>query len=296
MIRRRRSAPLLEARGRGAMTAVLGILVFLTVLAVAMGLGARTAERQLARQLAGRLTVQVIDGEPARRDAAAARVLAALRASPDVVVASRVDQAEIARLLQPWLGGDGADAGLPVPALIDVDLASPDDAAVARATAAARVAARVADGGVRVDRQQGWMSPVSGLLSTLAAVAAATVALLAAATAAVVMLAARAGLDAHRGTIEIMHMLGSTDRQLAGLFQRRIARDAALGGVAGAGIAAGVAALIGARLAALRSELASGILLGPAEWIAIAIVPAGFVLLATIAARVAVSRALGRIL
>ena len=53
---------------------------------------------------------------------------------------------------------------------------------------------------------------------------------MAAATAAVVVLAARAGLEAHRATIEVMHMLGSTDVQVARLFQRRIARDAAIGG------------------------------------------------------------------
>ncbi|GGB39010.1 hypothetical protein GCM10011380_30600 [Sphingomonas metalli] len=290
---RRKPAPLLEgSRGRRAMIAVLAILVFLTVLAAAMGLGTRAAERQLGRQLAGRLTVQVIDGEPARRDAAAARVLAGLRASPDVAQAAPVDPAEIARLLQPWLGSDGADAGLPVPALIDVDLASPDDVTAARVAALARRAAP----SVRVDRQQGWMSPVTGLLQTLALIAAAVVALLAAATAAVVMLAARAGLETHRATIEVMHMLGSTDVQLARLFQRRIALDATFGGLAGAGAAAALAALVGTRLSALRSELASAGLLGPTEWSILALVPLAFILLATWSARVAVTRALKRVL
>ncbi len=291
--RTRRAAPLLEgARGRRSMTAVLAILVFLTVMAAAMGLGTLAAERQLSRQLAGRLTVQVIEGEAARREAATARVLAALRASPDVALAVRVDPAEIARLLRPWLGADAADDALPVPALLDVDLSSPADAAVTRVTQAARRTGAE----VRIDRQQGWMSPVSGLLRTLAVVAAAMVALLTAATAAVVMLAARAGLDAHRATIEVMHMLGSTDRQLAALFQRRITLDAMWGGLAGGGAAAAVAALVGARIAALRSELASGVLLGPGEWATLALVPLFFILLSTLTARIAVVRALGRAL
>ena len=58
------------------------------------------------------------------------------------------------------------------------------------------------------------------------------------ATMAVVMLAARAGLEAHRGTIEVIHMLGATDRQVARLFQRRIALDAGIGAAAG-GLLAG---------------------------------------------------------
>ncbi len=293
MRRRRKAAPLLEgSRGRRAMTAVLAVLVFLTVLAAAMGLGTRAAERQLGRQLSGRLTVQIVEGEPTRRDAIAARALATLRTMPGVARAEPVDPDEIARLLRPWLGNDGADSDLPVPALIDVELAVPDDALAA--TVSDRV--RALGPATRVDRQQGWMSPVSGLLQTLSLVALALVALLAAATAAVVMLAARAGLDAHRTTIEVMHMLGSTDRQLARLFQRRIAMDAMLGGVAGGAAAAGTAALIGSRLAALRSELASGILLGPMEWAILATVPLIFILLAMIAARLAVTRALRRVL
>ena len=48
---------------------------------------------------------------------------------------------------------------------------------------------------------------------------------MAAATTAVVLLAARAGLETHRDTIAILHMLGSTDVQVARLFQRRIALD-----------------------------------------------------------------------
>ncbi len=67
-----------EAPGLRAMTAVMAIMMFLTVLAAAMGLGTTTATRLIDRQLAGRLTVQVIEGDPARADAAAARVLAAM--------------------------------------------------------------------------------------------------------------------------------------------------------------------------------------------------------------------------
>ncbi|HEX8388524.1 MAG TPA: permease, partial [Sphingomonas sp.] len=56
------------------MTAVMGIMLFLTVLAAALGLGTLAAATALDRQLAGRMTVQVVDGDPAARDRAAARV------------------------------------------------------------------------------------------------------------------------------------------------------------------------------------------------------------------------------
>lgn len=277
-----------EAGGARAMTGVLAVMLFLLVLAAAAGLATANAKRALDRQLAGRLTVQVMDGEPARRDAAAARVLAVLRAAPGVRQATPVDRVALARLLRPWLGDDAADAELPVPALIDVDLTDAGDATVARVAAAVRRASPAAS----VDRHERWMSPVSAFMRSIGWLATALVLLMAAAAAAVVMLAARAGLETHRATIEVMHILGSTDVQVARLFQRRLALDAALGGGAGMLAALGVVALIGGQLRAMGSELLGVITLSMGEWLLLACLPLIFVGVATLAARLAVLRAL----
>ena len=277
-----------EAGGARAMTGVLAVMMFLLLLAAAAGLATANAKAALDRQLAGRLTVQVLEGEPARRDAAAARVLAALRAEPAVRQAAAVDRAELARLLRPWLGSDAADAELPVPALIDVDLTDASDAAVARVTAAARRASPAAS----VDRHERWMSPVGGFMASIGWLAAALVALMAMAAAAVVVLAARAGLETHRATVEVMHMLGSTDVQVARLFQRRLALDALIGGGIGALAAAGVVSLLGTQGAALGSELLGNASLGTADWVMLAIIPLLFIGLATLAARWTIVRAL----
>lgn len=275
-----------EAGGLRAMTWVMAIMLFLTLLAAALGLGTRQSAQALELQLAGRLTVQVVEGAPAARDALAARTLGVLRALPDVRRATPVDRAELTRLLEPWLGSAGADADLPVPAMIDVDLATGADAdrvvaAVRRVSAASRV-----------DRHQRWMSPVSGFLDTLTWLALGLVVLMLAATAAVVVLAARAGLETHRATIEVMHMLGSTDVQVARLFQRRIALDAAIGAAAGGAAALAVLVFLGTQLAALGSELLGGITLGLSDWVVLVLLPAGFVVLATAAARMTIVGAL----
>jgi cell division transport system permease protein len=281
-----------EAGGLRAMTGVMAVMLFLLVLAAAAGLATRNARAALDRQLAGRLSVQVVDGEPARRDAAAARVLAAVRALPEVASATAVDRAELERLLQPWLGSDGADPELPVPALIDVDLATASDAAAARVAAAARRASPAA----RVDRHEAWMSPVGDFMRSVTWLAGGLVLLMAAAAAAVVVLAARAGLETHRATIEVMHMLGSTDVQVARLFQRRLAIDAAIGGGAGALVALGVAWLLGAQVQGLGSELLGGAALTTGDWVLLVALPLVFVALATLAARWAVLANLRRTL
>jgi cell division transport system permease protein len=268
---------------------VMAIMLFLTVLAAALGLGALAASRALDRQLAGRLTIELLEANPAARDRDAGQVLAMLRSNRGVAAAQAVDPARLAKLLEPWLGALGDDPDLPMPALIDVDLHDAGDAAVAALDARVRRIAPTA----RLDRHAAWMAPVTGFMNLLLALAAGIVLLLAAATGTVVVLAARAGLETHRETIEVMHMLGSTDVQVARLFQRRIARDTAIGGAIGGIAALIVTALVGSRLAGLGSALASGAALTLGTWIALALLPLAFVVLATLAARIAVLRALG---
>ncbi|WP_374942869.1 cell division protein FtsX [Sphingomonas sp.] len=283
-----------EAGGVRAMTWVMAIMVFLTMLAAALGLATAGAARSLDRNLAGKLTVQVIAGDAAARDATAAGIARALRTLPGVRRADVVDRAAMTRLLAPWLGSDGADPDLPVPAMIDVEL---DDRADGAATGAAvETAVRARSASARVDRHAAWMSPVGGFMRTLTALAAGVVALMASATAVVVVLAVRAGLDAHRATIEVMHMLGSTDVQVARLFQRRIAIDAAFGGACGGVAAVAMLAVLGTQASGLGSELLGQVALGPLDWVAIAILPFAFVVLGMAAARVSVTRALGRTL
>lgn len=279
-----------EGRRTRAMTWIMAIMLFLTVLAGALGLGMLAATAQLDRQLAGRLTVQIVEPNAELRDRQAGEIVAALRKLPGVVRAEEADRARLAELLKPWLGDTGLDPDLPMPAMIDVDVRG--DANVAAAEGAAK---RIVPG-ARIDRHAQWLSPVRSFMATLTWLAAGLVLLMASATAAVVLLAARSGLDTHRDTIEVLHMLGSTDVQVARLFQRRIAFDTMIGGAVGTGFALGLAWFLQTRFGALGSEVMSGVALQQRDWFLLLLLPIGFALLATFAARIAVLRALGKTL
>jgi cell division transport system permease protein len=116
------------------------------------------------------------------------------------------------------------------------------------------------------------------------------------ATAATVVLAARAALDTHRSTIEVLHLMGATDVQVARLFQRRIALDALFGSLIGLVLAVAVLFLIGSRVTALGSELLGSAELPPEAWAVLAALPVAGVLLAMLVARLTILRALGRLL
>lgn len=278
-----------ESRRTRAMTWIMAIMLFLTVLAGALGLGMFAATAQLDRQLAGRLTIQIVEPNAALRDSEAAAVAAAVSKLPGVIEAQPVDRERLAELLKPWLGDTGLDPDLPMPAMIDIEVRGSSVDAVERT-------ARAIVPGARIDRHAQWLSPVRSFMSTMSWLAVALMLLIATATAAVVLLAARSGLDTHRDTIDVLHMLGSTDVQIARLFQRRIAFDTLFGGLLGTGAALGLVWFLQSRMALVGSEMLSGVALQQRDWFLLLLLPLGFALLATFAARATVLRALGRTL
>lgn len=277
------------AREGRPMAWVIAVMLFLCLLATAGGLATARAVAAIGRALETRMTVQIVAADPRAQASQAASALAALRAMPGVQQARPVPRAELAALLGPWIGDAGADAELPIPALIDVTASDVTPAAVARALGAVAPDARVDGGGAA-------LAGVTALLGRVGMLAFAIVALMVAATLAVVVLAARAGLAQHGETIAIMHSLGATDVQVARLFQRRLTRDAALGVAIGTLGAVPVVLLLGAQLSATGSELLAAATLGHAGWLALAGVPLGFIALAALTARATVLAALARAL
>ncbi len=281
-----------EGRLAGPMPWVIAIMMFLTVLAAAAGMGLGSAAASLNAAVGNRVTVQIIEPNPDLREADAARAAGLLQRLPGVKKVRRLSTAEINRLLEPWLGAGSAGADLPIPVMIDADLGPGggdrlDEVrnALARAVPSARL-----------DRNGDWLGPLGRLISDLEWLAVALVLMMIAATSATVVLAARAALDTHRGTIEVLHLMGATDVQVARLFQRRIALDALFGGGLGLAAASLVLVLIGTRVAALGSDLIGSARFPVGAWLLLVALPVLGVLLAMLVARTTILRALGRML
>lgn len=277
----------------GPMPWIIAIMMFLTVLAAAAGLALGAAVEAMSADLAGRASVQVVEADTIVRDQLAARTLQALRQASEVRAATLVDPAALADQLRPWLGEDAASADLPVPALIDVTLTP--GATEAKVDRLRRLLGTLSSS-LRIEPHAAFLLPLAGLLTALGWLAVAVVLLMTIATGAVVVLAARAAHDSHRGTIDVLHLMGSTDVQIARLFQWRIGLDALLGGVLGFAFAIVVLLAIGLRLSATGSDLLAAVQLDWTGWIMLALLPVGAVLLAVLTARWTVLRALGRAL
>ncbi|MCB2086643.1 MAG: cell division protein [Sphingomonadaceae bacterium] len=282
-----------QARLAGPMPWVIAIMVTLVVIAAAGGLAMRNVAGSARAELAGGATVQILEALPQERERQARVVEQLLESSPEVASTRRVPDEELDALLEPWLGIDADNQAVPVPALIDVRLrgdASKDVLDDLQASIAQRAPS------ARIDAQASWLAPVFGALASLQYLALALVVLLALTSVAAVWLAARSALGSNRGTIEVVHMLGGTDSQIARIFERSIGFDATLGGAVGLTLGLGAILLLGRQFAALGSGMMSGGALGWLDWVIIAAIPLLAVALAMLTARMTVLAALRRML
>ena len=284
--RGRRAAGLLpQARLGGPMPWVIAIMVALTVVAAGGALALSNMVSTASGDLAGSATVQIIEPDAGQRAAQVEAVKDVLAQDPAVEGFRVVPEEDIAELLEPWLGTGEEVEAVPLPSLVDVELrdgSGRED--YARLEAAMREVAPRA----RIDAQSDWLAPVLSALSALKWMALALILMLGFVGAAAVWLAARNALGGNRKTIEVVHLLGGSDDQIARIFQRSILLDAVIGGVLG--LVAGVLAmsLLARQFAALQSGMVAGGTLTAIDWVLIALVPLFAIAIAVYTARMTV--------
>ncbi|WP_205504671.1 cell division protein FtsX [Sphingomonas arenae] len=269
-----------DTRGR-PMPWVIGIMMFVTVVVAAAGLAIANSASVVRGGVENRYSIQIPDGGEL-----AATAASAARSAPGVTAVRPVPEADVRKTLKSWLGDAASNADLPLPSLIDIDLAAGADPAAVEQ----RVRSTVPQARFTAYKEQ--LAPLARSLTALQWLALGLVVLMAVATAASVVLAARSALEANRTSIEIMHGVGATDEQVARLFQRRIAIDAFIGGAAGAGLAALTLLLVAGVSGNIMGDLVGGSLIGPGGMLLLALLPLAFTLLATVVARAAVLKAL----
>ena len=105
-------------RFRGPTPFVIAVMTFAMMTVAAAGLALSNAAGLVVQGIENRYAVQLPAGSGALPQA-----LAAARSAPGVRQAEPVPEAEMRKTLERWMGPAGLDAGLPVPALVTLDVA-----------------------------------------------------------------------------------------------------------------------------------------------------------------------------
>ena len=224
--------------GAAPLDFVIAVMALLAALALGASLIASRAAEGWQQGLSDRVTVQVMPaetGEIAGTLAAETRAaLGVLNAAPGIAHARELSDAEIQKLVEPWIGNAGVVAGIPLPRLIDASIAPGqgiDTAALAQSLKAAAPHAVL-------DDHRRWIARLEGLADTVRYAAYGILLLIAGATAAVVTLATRAGLDAHQEMVALLHQMGARAGFIARSIERHYFMSALAASIAGTVLAA----------------------------------------------------------
>jgi cell division transport system permease protein len=228
----RRGSPIpLAADGSGRFLPwLIALMAFLAILSTGAAFAVQGALDRWDRGLTATLTVEL----PAPADAPmpAERVdavLAALRATPGITAATPLDRAAAEHLLQPWFGRVVDMSDLPLPTLIDVHLMP--NAVLDRDALEVKLDAIVP--GSSVERRGAWLEAVFRVARLIEASAVIMVVLVGGVAIAAVIFTTRTGLALHADIIRLLHLIGATDRFIAGQFQWHAFRLALGGGLVG---------------------------------------------------------------
>ncbi|CAN0439622.1 unnamed protein product, partial [Discosporangium mesarthrocarpum] len=189
----------------------VGLLVFLATLAFAAGMFLASAGDTWRQNLSGTLTIQipVTDAHDRRVRVDAAAEL--LRTTPGITAVRPIPDAEIAVLLEPWLGKQVTGLELPMPDLIDVTVAR--GAEIDLAALSARLA-QVAPGTV-VDDHAVWLRRLTEFTRIAETVSFAVMIVILISAVATVVFTTRTGLAIHSDVVEVLHLIGAQDSYVA---------------------------------------------------------------------------------
>lgn len=266
----------------GPTVAVMAIMTFAMIVVAAAGLALANAASVVTSGAESRFVIEI----PAAQAAQLPRVVAVARSTAGVRSVKPVPESEMRETLKRWLGEAASSPDLPVPAMATVELErSADPVALSLA-----IRSQVPRATVTAEALQ--IGPLLRSIRALQWLSLSLVLLMATATAASIVLAARGVLDTHRPTVEIMHGIGATDRQVTRLFERKIAVDAVAGAALGLAASAAVLLLLGGGIAAAAEELATTAPLDLSDVVVLMLVPVAAVVLAVAVAHSTLLRAL----
>lgn len=262
----------------GLLPWLVAALSFVAGLALVGALTLGGAAAQVRDSAQGRATVQIVTSYPAVRVNQTIAALGLLQRDAGVISARELPRSEIEALLRPWLGPGVTTGDLPLPGMIDIELA--DTATVSALESRLQAVAPAA----RLDVHSNWLGSAERTLRALQGLSLIIVTLIGAAAAAVVALAVRASLDSARPIVELLHGMGAEDAAIAVIFEHWSFQQAFAGGLLGC-VVAGVAA-------SALSGGAAGLVVPWTAWAALALLPVAVGLLGGVAARVSVRAAL----
>ena len=216
-----------------SLTLVVSIMCFLACLTAGCVYMVNQSASAWLRDIASEVTLQIEPKDGTDIEKSVREAAAFLARQPGIRAVKPLTHDESAALVEPWLGKSDALRSLPIPRMIavEVDRAAPPEFDALRE----RVTAELP--GATLDDHRHWQQQIRTVTRSLALGGIAILMLVGAATTAIIVSATRSSMLSNREIVEVLHLVGATDRYIAREFERHFLRLGIRAGLVGAGLA-----------------------------------------------------------
>jgi cell division transport system permease protein len=213
-----------------SLTLVVAIMCFLACLTAGGVYIVNQSASAWLRDIASEVTVQVEPRDKTDVDRSVREVAAFLARQSGVRSVKPLSLEESSALVEPWLGKSDALSALPVPRLIaiEIDRSAPPDIDALRQRLSGEFKGAV------LDDHRHWQQQIRTVTRTLALGGLGILMLVGAATTAIIISATRSSMASNREIVEVLHLVGATDRYIAREFERHFLRLGVKAGLVGA--------------------------------------------------------------
>lgn len=212
---------------------IVGLMVFLLSLVFVGAVSLSSSLNQWNLGSQGRLTIEVPLHGVRDPQALVENVLSTLQQIPGVAVVKLVDNQEVLKLLQPWVGQVNLLNDLTLPALIDVDLKE----GTKRNISDVSRQLQHLSGDIRIEEHSHWQNMLANLRLSLEVMAYLFIGLIAITVMITITLITRSSLATHSSIIDVLRLVGANNSYIAQKFQKRAFWLALKGGLWGIGVA-----------------------------------------------------------
>lgn len=212
---------------------IVGLMAFLLSLVFVGSISMSSSLNQWNLGSAGRLTIELPLHNVQNPDALIREVIATLQKMPGVAQINPVDNQEIVKLIQPWVGQVNLLQDLTLPALIDVDMKPEGNISVSDIVSLLKQLSP----GVRIEEHSHWQYMLEKLRLSLEIMGYLFISLIAVTVMVTITLITRSSLATHSSIIDVLRLVGANNSYIARKFQTRAFWLAIKGGTWGVIIA-----------------------------------------------------------
>ena len=271
---------------------LVAVMVYLVGLSIFSAVTMTKVSGQWDASLSAHMTIQLPppelsnDSQPTNLEA----LLKLVDETPGVRSSRVLEEVEMDRLMEPWLGESGQSLDLALPMLIAVTLKSGAD--VDASGLALRIR-EIAPDAIVVDHKSG-LEGLIDLAGWVRLISAGVIVLVAFSATLMAILITKMGLAAHAPVIELLHLMGAEDRFVAAQFQNHALTGGLMGGLIGLVFSLSTIAMVEQVTRGLDHELVPDLSLTGAHWALLFALPLASAAVTTLTVRVTVLRNLAR--